>query len=104
MPNPIPAGCDREERKKRLERDLGRRESCPGGNISFVERESNKRAGCELKELRQRRREERLEPEHEFRKRKEREALALIVDENTSLTYTDMGTTRGVIVCWSPLC
>ena len=76
MPNPIPAGCDREERKKRLERDLGRRESCPGGNISFVERESNKRGGCELKELRQRRREERLEPEHEFRKRKEREAMA----------------------------
>ena len=76
MPNPIPAGCDREERKKRLERDLGRRESCPGGNISFVERESNKRAGCEVKELRQRRREERLEPEHEFRKRKEREAMA----------------------------
>ena len=76
LPNPIPAGCDREERKKRLERDLGRRESCPGGNISFVERESNKRAGCEVKELRQRRREERLEPEHEFRKRKEREAMA----------------------------
>ena len=41
-----------------------------------MERESNKRAGCELKELRQRRREERLEPEHEFRKRKEREAMA----------------------------
>ena len=41
-----------------------------------MERESNKRAGCEVKELRQRRREERLEPEHEFRKRKEREAMA----------------------------
>ena len=41
-----------------------------------MERESNKRGGCELKELRQRRREERLEPEHEFRKRKEREAMA----------------------------
>ena len=41
-----------------------------------MERESTKRAGCELKELRQRRREERLEPEHEFRKRREREAMA----------------------------
>ena len=45
LPNPIPLGCDREERKKRVEKEGGR----------------------------ERRREERLEPEHEWRRRKERE-------------------------------
>ena len=50
LPNPIPAGCDREERKKRVEKD--------GARTSEKER----------------RREERLEPEHEWRRRKEKEA------------------------------
>ena len=51
LPNPIPLGCDREERKKRVEKEGGR--------------------GSE--DRRERRREERLEPEHEWRRRKERE-------------------------------
>ena len=53
LPNPIPPGCDREERKKRVEKEGGR--------------------GSEEKDRRERRREERLEPEHEWRRRKERE-------------------------------
>ena len=53
LPNPIPPGCDREERKKRVEKEGGRR--------------------SEEKDRRERRREERLEPEHEWRRRKERE-------------------------------
>ena len=51
LPNPIPPGCDREERKKRVEKEGGRRSE----------------------DRRERRREERLEPEHEWRRRKERE-------------------------------
>ena len=54
LPNPIPRGCDREERKKRVEKEGGR--------------------GSEEKDRRLRRREERLESEHEWRRRKEREA------------------------------
>ena len=50
MPNPIPAGCDREERKKRLEKGAGRASE------------------------RERRKEESLESEHEWRRRKERES------------------------------
>ena len=58
MPNPIPPGCDREERKKRVEKEGGR---------GSEERRSD------LGDLRRVRREERLEPEHEWRRRKERE-------------------------------
>ena len=54
LPNPIPRGCDREERKKRVEKEGGR--------------------GSEEKDRGLRRREERLESEHEWRRRKEREA------------------------------
>ena len=54
LPNPIPRGCDREERKKRVEKEGGR--------------------GSEEKDRRLRRGEERLESEHEWRRRKEREA------------------------------
>ena len=54
LPNPIPPGCDREEKKKRVEKE---------GSM-----------GKEERDRRERRREERLEPEQEWRKRKEREA------------------------------
>ena len=47
LPNPIPAGCDREERRKRVENEGG------------IARE------------RDRRREERLESEYEWKRRKE---------------------------------
>ena len=61
LPNPIPPGCDREERKKRVEKEGGR------GSEERRERRSD------LGDLRRVRREERLEPEHEWRRRKERE-------------------------------
>ena len=66
LPNPIPPGCDREERKKRVEKE--------GGRESFIIKKEGGRRSEEKDQRRERRREERLEPEHEWRRRKEREA------------------------------